>query len=220
MIVQDYMACYRYYVLSMWSYYFFFWIWRKSVLSGVTDTPVFEICPGFQRQDGFPHLRASSIACNRFLRFISGGTPADFLAASMLLLFFTFVVRITCWIYRKQKVLTAGKKARWSFLFQREKENVSIFICCCFCFITFRLTWHPREICWKYFTSLIFGLTACIGQIFWGKNFLRNFKWCSTAFFSCSELKKFIAQFKSVGKKICPILFQKIAQKMMWENIK
>ena len=44
------------------------------------------------------------------------------------------------------------------------------------------------------------GWPVCIGQFFGGKFLFRYLKWCSTAFFSCSELKKSIAQFKSVGK--------------------
>ena len=35
-----------------------------------------EVCPGFQSQDGFPHLCASSPVHNGFLRFTSGATPA------------------------------------------------------------------------------------------------------------------------------------------------
>ena len=52
-------------------------------------TPLFwtsasgDVCPGFQSQGGFPRLRASSSACNRFFRFTSGATPADLLAPSM-----------------------------------------------------------------------------------------------------------------------------------------
>ena len=34
-------------------------------------------------QGGFHHLHALSTACNGFLRFTSGVTPADYLAASM-----------------------------------------------------------------------------------------------------------------------------------------
>ena len=39
--------------------------------------------PGFQTQAGCPHLYASSSACNRFLIFTTGVTPADLLMASM-----------------------------------------------------------------------------------------------------------------------------------------
>ena len=41
------------------------------------------ICPRFKNQGRFPHLHALSPVHNRFLRFISGVTPADLLAASM-----------------------------------------------------------------------------------------------------------------------------------------
>ena len=37
----------------------------------------------FRSQGGFPHLHASLSACNTFLRFTFGITPADLLAASM-----------------------------------------------------------------------------------------------------------------------------------------
>ena len=43
-----------------------------------------EVFPGFQSQGGSPHLHASSPACNRILRFTSGGTLADLLVASMV----------------------------------------------------------------------------------------------------------------------------------------
>ena len=59
--------------------------WRTLVLfcwGGGTLIPLFwtsgDICPGFQSQCGFYNL------CNRFLRFTSGATPADLLAASMV----------------------------------------------------------------------------------------------------------------------------------------
>ena len=35
------------------------------------------------KPERIPHLRASSPACNRFLRFTSGATPADYLVNSM-----------------------------------------------------------------------------------------------------------------------------------------
>ena len=41
------------------------------------------ICPRFQNQGRFPHFHALSPVHNRFLRFISGVTPADLLAVSM-----------------------------------------------------------------------------------------------------------------------------------------
>ena len=40
--------------------------------------------PGFQSQNKFPHVGALSPTHNRFLRFTSGATPADHLAASMV----------------------------------------------------------------------------------------------------------------------------------------
>ena len=43
-----------------------------------------DIYPGFQSQNKFPHVRALSSTHNRFLRFTSGATPADHLAASMV----------------------------------------------------------------------------------------------------------------------------------------
>ena len=42
-----------------------------------------DICCGFQSQVRFLHLYASSPACDGFLRFISGVTPADLLVANM-----------------------------------------------------------------------------------------------------------------------------------------
>ena len=36
-----------------------------------------DVCPGFQSQVGFPHLRASWPAHNGFLKFTSSATPAD-----------------------------------------------------------------------------------------------------------------------------------------------
>ena len=39
-----------------------------------------DVCPGFQSQDGFPHLHASSLECNGLLRFTSGATSTDLLA--------------------------------------------------------------------------------------------------------------------------------------------
>ena len=42
-----------------------------------------DICLGFQSQGGFLYLHNSSLACNWFLRFTSGVTPADLLAVSM-----------------------------------------------------------------------------------------------------------------------------------------
>ena len=42
-----------------------------------------DVSPGFQSQEWIPHLCALSPACNEFLRFTSGATPADLLAATM-----------------------------------------------------------------------------------------------------------------------------------------
>ena len=42
-----------------------------------------DICPGFQSQDGSPHLWASSPACNGFHRITFGVTLADLLAVSI-----------------------------------------------------------------------------------------------------------------------------------------
>ena len=41
------------------------------------------VCPGFQRQGGSPHLHDLSPVWNRILRFTSGVTPADLMVASM-----------------------------------------------------------------------------------------------------------------------------------------
>ena len=63
----------------------FFWA-DTSPFCGVTDTPVLGIwwCMLWISKPGWiPHLGASSLACNGFLRFTSGVTLADFLAASM-----------------------------------------------------------------------------------------------------------------------------------------
>ena len=43
-----------------------------------------DVCPKFQSQGRLVHLCALSPACNGFLRFNSGATPADLLAASMV----------------------------------------------------------------------------------------------------------------------------------------
>ena len=42
-----------------------------------------DVCPGFQSQVGSPCLHASLPKCTRILRFTSGATPAEVLAASM-----------------------------------------------------------------------------------------------------------------------------------------
>ena len=71
---------------------------------GATDTPVLDFWwrllwvskPGWT-----PHLCASSPAHNGFLRFTSGVTPADLLAASMaagqVSLHATYVAEVGCW---------------------------------------------------------------------------------------------------------------------------
>ena len=68
--------------------YFLFKFWRTSILFVRPLIPLFwtsdDICHGFQIQDEFPHQHASSPACNGFLRFTSGVTPADLLAASVV----------------------------------------------------------------------------------------------------------------------------------------
>ena len=54
---------------------------------GATDIPVLDFwwhLVGFQSQGGFPHMHALSPECNRLLRFISGVTSADLLAATMV----------------------------------------------------------------------------------------------------------------------------------------
>ena len=60
---------------------------RISVLFVGSLTHLFctsgDIYPGFQSQSGFPCLHTSLPACNRFLRFISGATPAGLLLTSM-----------------------------------------------------------------------------------------------------------------------------------------
>ena len=43
-----------------------------------------------------------------------------------------------------------------------------------------------------------------LGKFFWGKIFLEISNDAVQRFFSCSELNKFIGQFKYVGKIICP----------------
>ena len=59
--------------------------WRTSGLFVGSLVPTFwtsgDAGPGFQSQGRFPRLHASSPACNGFLRFTSGATPADLLAA-------------------------------------------------------------------------------------------------------------------------------------------
>ena len=53
---------------------------RTHVLFAGPLIPLFwtsgDVCPGFQSQGGFPHLRASLPARNGFLRFTSGATSA------------------------------------------------------------------------------------------------------------------------------------------------
>ena len=69
-------------VLFQWESFFFFFLnfCRTQVLFVGPLIPLFwtsgDVCPGFQSQGGFPHLRASSPAHNGFLRFTSGATPA------------------------------------------------------------------------------------------------------------------------------------------------
>ena len=62
------------------SFFFFLNFCRTHVLFAGPLIPLFwtsgDICPGFQSQGGFPHLRASSPVYNGFLRFTSGVTPA------------------------------------------------------------------------------------------------------------------------------------------------
>ena len=57
-----------------------------SPFFGATDTPVLDFwrsLPWVSKPGWIPHLHASLPAHNRCLRFTSGATPADFLAASM-----------------------------------------------------------------------------------------------------------------------------------------
>ena len=66
--------------------YSFFW--STEVLFAGPLIPLFwtsgHVCPGFQSQGGFSHLCALLPTHNGFLRFTSGMTPADLLAASMV----------------------------------------------------------------------------------------------------------------------------------------
>ena len=61
--------------------------WRKQVFFVGPLISLFwtsgDICPGFQSQGGSLAWKASSTACNAFLRFTSGATPANLLTASM-----------------------------------------------------------------------------------------------------------------------------------------
>ena len=53
-----------------------------SPFCGVIDTLFWtsgDVCPRFQSQVEFRHLRGLLPMCSRFLRFISGATPADLL---------------------------------------------------------------------------------------------------------------------------------------------
>ena len=65
---------------------FYFKFWRVSVLFVGPLIPQFwtasDDCPGFQARAD-PYLYAFLPACNGFLRFTSGETPADFLGVSM-----------------------------------------------------------------------------------------------------------------------------------------
>ena len=60
----------------------------KYVFSEASDAPVlecpFDVCPGFQNKDGFPHLHVLLPAYNGFLRFTYDATPADLLVADMV----------------------------------------------------------------------------------------------------------------------------------------
>ena len=72
---------------SLSTVYFFFFKWRSQVLFVEPLIRLFrtygDACPGFQCQDGFPHLCASFPVHNRFLRFTFDATPADLLTTSM-----------------------------------------------------------------------------------------------------------------------------------------
>ena len=61
--------------------WYFFFLKKKmedmSPFCGATDTPVLDFWPVFQSQGRFSCLCAFSPVYNRFLRFISGATPAD-----------------------------------------------------------------------------------------------------------------------------------------------
>ena len=54
-----------------------------SHFCGATDTPVWWRLPWVSKPGWIPRLRALLPACNWFLRFTSGETPADLLVASM-----------------------------------------------------------------------------------------------------------------------------------------
>ena len=47
-----------------------------------------DVCPRFQSQGGFPCLHGLSAACNRFLKFTSSVTPANFLAEELFCFYF------------------------------------------------------------------------------------------------------------------------------------
>ena len=49
----------------------------------VTDRPVLDVCPRYQSWGGSHRLHALPPMCNRILKFTSGATPAELLAASM-----------------------------------------------------------------------------------------------------------------------------------------
>ena len=71
----------------IWWKFFLQIFWRSSVLFVLPLLSLFwtsgDIWPGFQSQGGFPSLYASLPACNGFLKFTSGATPANLLMTSM-----------------------------------------------------------------------------------------------------------------------------------------
>ena len=100
----DFLFCFR--LTNILFFFFFFFGGHESFFSGATDTSVLDFwwcLPWVSKPGWIPHLHASLPGHNGFLRFTSGVTPTDLLAASMaashilyLLYMFTNILTIYC----------------------------------------------------------------------------------------------------------------------------
>ena len=90
----------------------FFFKWRSQVLFVEPLIRLFrtygDACPGFQCQDGFPHLCASFPVHNRFLRFTFDATPADLLTTSMAAGLFHPCEQALVWLESRKNHATAS----------------------------------------------------------------------------------------------------------------
>ena len=89
-------------VRPAYSEFFFFlkFLEDTSPFSGALFWTSDDVSSGFQSQSGSPYLRASSRACNGIIRFTSGATPADHLAAKN--------IRIYNYIHRHQFIVSSA----------------------------------------------------------------------------------------------------------------